>query len=117
MAEGQFLFTLDYEQFMENWGESILRYLKEEFDRSKISLSRSLLLSTETENSYWLLVDFEKAAGKNQETRDAVLLACTDAIFDANQSGYLSVKTSRSESGAPKIRLSYHLLPNSQRDF
>ncbi len=53
------------------------------------------------QNALATFEEFEKAAGKNQETRDAVLLACTDAIFDANQSGYLSVKTSRSESGAP----------------
>ena len=65
MAEEQLLFTLDHEQFMKNWGRNILPYLQEEFDRSKISLSRSLLFSTETENSYWLLVDFE-----NKKTYD-----------------------------------------------
>lgn len=65
MAEGQLLFTLDHEQFLKNWGQNILPYLQEEFDRSKISLSQSLLFSTETENSYWLLVDFE-----NKKTYD-----------------------------------------------
>ena len=59
MAEKQILFRLSYEQSMGNWGKNILPYLQEEFDRSRISLSRSLLISTETENSYWLLVDFE----------------------------------------------------------
>ena len=44
---------------------------------------------------------FTEAAGENRETRDAVLLAATDAIFDANQSGYLAVKTSRSDSAGP----------------
>ena len=44
---------------------------------------------------------FAEAAGENQETRDAVLLASTDAIFDANQSGYLSAKTNRSDSTNP----------------
>lgn len=44
---------------------------------------------------------FVAAAEGNRETRDAVLLAATDAIFDANQSGYLSVKTSRSDSAGP----------------
>ena len=53
------------------------------------------------QNALATFEEFEKAAGKNQETRDAVLLACTDAIFDANQSGYLSTKTGRSESAAP----------------
>ena len=33
---------------------------------------------------------FVDAAEGNRETRDAVLLAATDAIFDANQTGYLS---------------------------
>ena len=41
---------------------------------------------------------FAKAAGENRDTRDQVLLASTNAIFDANQSGYLSTKTSRRDS-------------------
>ena len=53
------------------------------------------------QNALATFEEFEKAAGKNQGTRDAVLLACTDAIFNANLSGYLSAKTSRSESAAP----------------
>ena len=44
---------------------------------------------------------FVAAAEGNRETRDAVLLAATNAIFDANQSGYLSVKMSRSDSAGP----------------
>ena len=41
---------------------------------------------------------FVSAADGNQETQDAVLLAATNAIFDANQSGYLSTKTKGHES-------------------
>lgn len=41
---------------------------------------------------------FADAAGENRETRDQVLLASTNAIFDTNQSGYLSGKTSRTDS-------------------
>ncbi len=63
------------------------------------------------QNALATFEEFEKAAGKNQETRDAVLLACTDAIFDANQSGYLSVKTSRSESGAPIQQMVRGIVP------
>ena len=37
---------------------------------------------------------FAAASGNNPHTRDQVLLASTNAIFDANQSGYLSTKTS-----------------------
>ena len=35
---------------------------------------------------------FVAAAEDKQETRDAVLLAATEAIFDANQTGYLTTK-------------------------
>ena len=44
---------------------------------------------------------FAAAAEGDRETRDAVLLAATNCIFDANQSGYLAAKTSRSESTSP----------------
>ena len=44
---------------------------------------------------------FVAASEGDRETRDAVLLAATNCIFDANQSGYLSAKTSRSESTSP----------------
>ena len=44
---------------------------------------------------------FVAAAEGDRETRDAVLLAATNCIFDANQSGYLAAKTSRSESASP----------------
>ena len=66
MAEGRFLFTLDYEQFTEDWSQEILFKLQREFDtKTNFSLSRSLLISQETEDLYWLLVDFE-----NQRTYD-----------------------------------------------
>ncbi len=55
---------------------------------------------------------FAEAAGENQETRDAVLLASTEAIFDANQSGYLSVKTSRPDSSGPMHRIVNTVIPN-----
>ena len=41
---------------------------------------------------------FVSAAEGIRETRDAVLLAATNAIFNANQSGYLSIKTKGHES-------------------
>ena len=44
---------------------------------------------------------FVEAAGENRETRDAVLLSATEAIFDANQTGYLSAKGSGSDSRSP----------------
>ena len=61
MTEGQFLFSLDYEQFRADWSQAILFKLQREFERkTNISLSQSLLISQETEGVYWLLVDFEK---------------------------------------------------------
>ena len=45
--------------------------------------------------------DFFESAGNNPETRHAVLIAATDAIFDANQSGYLSAKAKGSDSANP----------------
>lgn len=44
---------------------------------------------------------FVAASGENRETRDAVLLAATDAIFDANQTGYLSTKGAGADSKSP----------------
>ena len=42
-----------------------------------------------------------ESLGNNPETRHAVLSAATNAIFDANQSGYLSTKTKGTESVNP----------------
>ena len=55
---------------------------------------------------------FADAAGENRETRDQVLLASTNAIFDVNQSGYLSVKTSRSDSANPIQQIFRAIAPN-----
>lgn len=57
--------------------------------------------------------DFVESAGENQETRDAVLLAATNAIFDANQSGYLSAKMKGSESTNPFQQLFKAVMPDS----
>ncbi len=45
--------------------------------------------------------DLVESSGNNPETRHAVLSAATNAIFDANQSGYLSAKTKGTESVNP----------------
>ena len=55
---------------------------------------------------------FADAAGANRDTRDQVLLASTDAIFDVNQSGYLSVKTSHSDSANPIQQIFRAIVPN-----
>ena len=60
MVQGQLLFTLDYERFNRIRGQSNLFELQEEFNGRHVLLSQSLLISQETADSYWLLVDFEK---------------------------------------------------------
>ena len=55
---------------------------------------------------------FADAAGKNRDTRDHVLMAATDSIFDANQSGYLSVKTPRSDSASPIQQMVRAVVPD-----
>ena len=57
--------------------------------------------------------DFVESAGDNRETRDAVLLAATNAIFDANQSGYLSAKMKGTESVNPLQQVVRAVLPGS----
>ena len=59
MAEGQFLFDLDFDRFNEMQGQNGLFKLQAEFNRRNTPLSRSLLISQETEGVYWLLADFE----------------------------------------------------------
>ena len=59
MAEGQLLFTLDFERFNSIRERNNLEELQEEFNTRNIPLSQSLLISQETESTYWMLVDFE----------------------------------------------------------
>lgn len=54
---------------------------------------------------------FVAAAEGNKETRDAVLLAATDAIFDANQTGYLSTKSTGSDSRSPIQQIIREIIP------
>ncbi len=54
---------------------------------------------------------FAAASGNNPHTRDQVLLASTNAIFDANQSGYLSAKTSRSDTASPIQHIIREIIP------
>ncbi len=54
---------------------------------------------------------FVDAAEGNRQTRDAVLLAATDAIFDANQTGYLSTKGSGPDSRSPVQQVIREIIP------
>ena len=51
-------------------------------------------------------------AAQNQETRDAVLRSATDAIFDANQTGYLSTKGSTADGKSPVQQVIREIIPD-----
>ena len=55
---------------------------------------------------------FVESAGENQETRHAVLSAATEAIFDANQTGYLSAKGSGPDSRSPVQHVIREFIPD-----
>ena len=57
--------------------------------------------------------DLLESSGNTPETRHAVLSAATNAIFDANQSGYLSQKTKGPEGTNPIQLLVREILPRS----
>lgn len=63
------------------------------------------IINTHRQNALETFEVFVTAAGENRETRDAVLLAATEAIFDANQTGYLSTKTSATDSRNPMLAI------------
>ena len=61
------------------------------------------------------LETFERfvSSAARQETKEEVLLAATNAIFDANQSGYLSAKMRGSESTNPIPQVIKAVVPSS----
>ena len=74
------------------------------------------VINTHRQNALETFDIFVAAAEGNRETRDAVLLAATKAIFDANQSGYLSAKTSGSDSANPVQQIIKEVLPSKSSD-
>ena len=59
------------------------------------------IVNRHRQNALETFDEFRDASKDNPETHDAVLLAATNAIFDANQSCYLSTKTKGTESVNP----------------
>ena len=53
------------------------------------------------------------SSAAREETKEEVLIAATNAIFDANQSGYLSTKTRGSESTSPIPQVIKAVMPSS----
>ena len=70
------------------------------------------VINTHRQNALETFDTFVAAAGDNRETRDAVLLSATDAIFDANQTGYLSTKGSGPDSRSPVQQVIREIIPD-----
>lgn len=69
------------------------------------------VINTHRQNALETFDTFVAAAEGNRETRDAVLLAATDAIFDANQTGYLSTKATGPDSRSPAQQIIREIIP------
>ena len=74
------------------------------------------VINVHRQNALETFDTFVAAAEGNRETRDAVLLAATKAIFDANQSGYLSAKTSGSDGASPVQQIIKEVIPSKSSD-
>ena len=74
------------------------------------------IINTHRQKALETFDTFVAAAEGNRETRDAVLLAATKAIFDANQSGYLSTKTSGSDNTSPVQQIIKEVIPTKSSD-
>ena len=70
------------------------------------------VINTHRQNALETFDTFVAAAEGNRETRDAVLLAATRAIFEANQTGYLSAKTSSSDTANPVQQIIKEVIPS-----
>ena len=71
------------------------------------------IVNRHRENSLGTFTRFVSEAKESRETRDAVLLAATNAIFDANQSGYLSAKAKVPDSANPIQQVMRTVFPGS----
>ena len=91
MAEGQFLFNMDYEQFTEilNQQNNLFK-LREKFDTSNVPLSRSLLISQETEDRYWLLADFENQKTYDIKAENSTMVEVSEGVDLAKRTDILS---------------------------
>ena len=69
------------------------------------------IINVHRQNALETFDTFVAAAGDNRETRDAVLLSATEAIFDANQTGYLSAKGSGPDSRSPVQQVIREIIP------
>ena len=70
------------------------------------------VINTHRQNALETFDTFVAAAEGNRETRDAVLLSATDAIFDANQTGYLAAKSSSPDGRSPVQQIIREIIPD-----
>ncbi len=89
MAEGQFLFDLDYTEFYEAWSQKNLSKLQQKFDTSPVNISRSLLISEETEGTYWLLADFENEKSYNIRKENETTVEISEGVDMEKRSDFL----------------------------
>ena len=69
------------------------------------------VINIHRQNALETVDPFLDATKENRETRDQILLAATRTIYDANQSGYLSTKTSGSDSTNPMQQIIKEVIP------
>ena len=92
---------------------TLIYFVLNRFSRNYTAQKHLEVVNRHRQNALDTFEDFFDSAGDNPETRDAVLLAATNAIFDANQSGYLSAKTKGSDSANPIQQVVRAILPSS----
>ena len=69
------------------------------------------VINTHRQNALETVEPFLHATKENSDTREQILLAATKTIYDANQSGYLSTKTSGSDSASPVQQIIKEVIP------
>ncbi len=89
MAEGQFLFDLDYTEFYEAWSQKDISKLQQKFDTSPVNLSQSLLISEENEGPYWLLADFENEKSYNIRKENETTVEISEGVDMEKRSDFL----------------------------
>ncbi len=92
---------------------TLIYFVLNRFNKNYTAHKHLEIVNRHRQNALDTFDAFIESAGENRETRDAVLLAATNAIFDANQSGYLSTKTKGTDNANPIQQIVRAVLPGS----
>ena len=92
---------------------TLIYFVLNRFNKNYTAHKHLEIVNRHRQNALDTFDAFIESAGENPETRDAVLLAATNAIFDANQSGYLSTKTKGTDNVNPIQQVVRAVLPGS----